>query len=795
MLKIQPYSYRARINFGAKKQEYTPKEVREQKERNILTSADALLFYSATINSKTREMLQELVRIASKGYPSNELNELEYKAIEATKNIPVPVEFPNHPLSIWGGLYLDLKDDLKLPSGIKGIMSRDIAKVLNGETKPDEMTNPQVWSISYEYTNPVGGQTDIAREVPQALNKQGINTIAVSPMFKISANGKKINYLEKDENGNLYYITPNNKTLVQKIYEGDLQTGDRVDKFSVYYGEFGADKQKTLFLYDDDMFNFADTNSPNVYQNLPHSPERVRMAQFNNMTYELLSLAKEGQIKLPGSKLLKAPDKLIAHEAWQSAGLLCKMRLYSLAEDSIHSKRKDTTDYLRKLANNTAVVVHNLGDGYQGQSWDKNVMEGYFNTLYGGFARDIVENSCIADIGNRHFMLFGSPSQRIGFYKDVLNPSHAALVLASSIGPVSEGYRDELVNKGLSSKLDTVVKIKNSRGSLDVYPNGVDKEGLSATRENVAKINSSFARELTELFTDNTKVMPYLEHANDNAELINPVSFSRRKRNNKKIFNALLQDAAKNNYKPSPLINGNKPADFYEGKYGIDIENISADTPIFTMASRLDSQKGFETMVDAYAILSKNYAKNPSKLPVLLISGGGDENIANYIKNAKDELGIMGRRILFTQNRISEPGLLLMNMTTRNCMPSDFEPYGISELKGLYAGSHVIATEVGGMQSNGEISRKIYSYDDYGADKANAITVKDYDFICIAPEWEKPLLREKNAQKLALAMQKDINLSKEETLKMDLNALKTDVSWDKGAIQNYLEQMKIKTTK
>ena len=128
-------------------------------------------------------------------------------------------------------------------------------------------------------------------------------------------------------------------------------------------------------------------------------------------------------------------------------------------------------------------------------------------------------------------------------------------------------------------------------------------------------------------------------------------------------------------------------------------------------------------------------------------------------------------------------------------MPSDFEPYGISELKGLYAGSHVIATEVGGMQSSGEISRKIYSYDDYGADKANAITVKDYDFICIAPEWEKPLLREKNAQKLALAMQKDINLSKEEALKMDLNALKTDVSWDKGAIQNYLEQMKIKTTK
>lgn len=30
---------------------------------------------------------------------------------------------------------------------------------------------------------------------------------------------------------------------------------------------------------------------------------------------------------------------------------------------------------------------------------------------------------------------------------------------------------------------------------------------------------------------------------------------------------------------------------------------------------------------------------------------------------------------------------------------------------------------------------------------------------------------------------------------MDLNALKTDVSWNKGAIQNYMEQMKIKVAK
>ena len=795
MLKVLPCKFAANISFGAKKNDFSAGQTREQKEKNILVCADSLLLYSATVNSKTREILQELSKIAANGYPINELSELEYKSAEAAKNLPIPVYFPNQPLSIWGGLYLDLKDDLKLPASTKWVMSADIAKVLNGETKPDEVTNPNVWSISYEYTNPVGGQTDIAREMPHALEQSGVRTYAISPMFNISVNGKRINYLEKDENGNTYYTTPNNRTLVHKIYEGNLQTGEKTDRLSVYYGEFGPFKQKTLFLYDDDMFNFGETKTPMVYQDLPHSPERARMAQFNNMTYEFLSQAKENDIRLPNGEKLQAPDKLVAHEAWQSGGLLCKLRLYSRAEDTIHAKRKDTTDYLRRLANNTSVVVHNLGDGYQGQSWDKKVMEEYFNILYGDFARDIVENSCIADVENRKFSLFGTPSQRIGFYEDVLNPAHASCVLATSIGPVSEGYRAELAKKGLSSKLDTIIRIKDTKGSLDFYPNGVDKKPLTASAENVEKANKDFEDRLSKIYGTAEKIIPYIENFDNDASLISLDEFARRKDHNKFIFIGLLNDAVKNNGTATPLIHGNNPANFYSGEYGIDISDISVNTPIFTMASRLDSQKGFDTMIDAYVKLVKNCNFDSDDIPVLLISGGGDKSIAEYIQNKKDELKELGKRILFTQNRISNSGLLLMNMTTRNCMPSDFEPYGISELKGLYAGSHVIATEVGGMRSSGEISRKIYSYDDYGADKANAITVKDYDFICIAPEHERAAKRDKNSTKLAQAMYKDILLSREESLKMDLNALKTDVSWNKGAIQNYMEQMKIKVAK
>ena len=62
------------------------------------------------------------------------------------------------------------------------------------------------------------------------------------------------------------------------------------------------------------------------------------------------------------------------------------------------------------------------------------------------------------------------------------------------------------------------------------------------------------------------------------------------------------------------------------------------------------------------------------------------------------------------------------------------------------------------------------------------------------PDWDRGARKERNSDKLAAAMKKDISLSREESLKMDINALKTDVSWDKGAIQNYMDKMKIKVS-
>ncbi len=685
-------------------------------------------------------------------------------------------------LSIWGDVSLDLMQGSRLNPYAREKMTNEISRVLNNESYPTSMKNPRVFSVSYEgWGHAAGGQADIANQLPAALKNVGIDSCAIAPMFNINVidkNGNVTRYGVREDDGVLKYFAPGFKegVEVEKVYSGKMGHDDLV----IYRGLIGPAKQEVLFLSDNKHFNFGDVRGyKNIYQNFWHSNERLRMAQFNNMFYHTVLKLQRGEVKLADGEAVKPPDKVVLHEAWQSGGFLCKARLLSYAEESDGIITAHEGDALRKLADNSIVTVHNIGNDYQGQEGYPDLMKDYWNTLYGKYAHEIVENSCIADNG-RDIGMFGTPSQRVGFFAQVLNPAHAAMTLATRIGPVSEGYLNEILKHGLAAKLSDLIKLRGVKGGLVSLPNGVDKRSYAASAENVAKLNAYFGDSL------NKKIVPYLEKF-DSKEPININEFMQQKRHNKEIYVELLKDSVTNPNQKIFLT----PPNFYQGAHGIDITGITADTPIFSMASRLDDQKGFDTIVDAYSKLMEGYCKSDPNRPVLLLSGGGNDHLSWYIKTAKDRLGADGDRLLFTEQRVSNEGLMLTNMTTRNIMPSDFEPYGISELKGLYAGSHVICTEVGGMKSIPAVSRKIFSYAQ-NPEKANAVTVPDYDYMCMQGNQRgKDLARTLNARALKEAMSTDIRLDEKVSAQMDINALHTDVSWNKGAIQNYCDQMAI----
>jgi len=701
-------------------------------------------------------------------------------------------------ISIWDDKSLNLNSAAKIDSNVSlkegeiGPVARkiqnEIGRIVNGESKPTPMKDPKIWSVSYEGLGyAVGGQADIAKELPVALQNEGADVLSVAPLVSMDCEADGIKYGIKKDGEKLFYVAPQMKQgiEVQKLYEGKLDDGSL---FEAYYAPKGPHGAPVLYLTDNNYLDMGNTVTNNVYQNTAKSNERVRMAQFNNLLYEAAIQAKEGKLVIPGAEK-SVPDKVVAHEAWQSAGFLMKARLLSHALEADGKLNSDSAEYIRGLADNTAVITHNIGPGYQGYQGEKDINEAYFNTIYGDYAHDMVYYSCVPeDTDDRILGLSSTESQRLGFYAKDFRPAHAAVLLATKIGPVSEGYVSEIINDGLAGDLTRVIQTRKKKGGLVPFPNGVDKKSLAATAENVKSIN-----DVLDKYGITERVVPYIENYNDDAKTIDIQELIQKRDNNNNIFTTLLKSQLDPNSTVKPF--GEK-AEFYKGEHGLNLEGISPKTKIYSMASRLDSQKGFDTAVDAYKLLVSKYKGPKEDTPVLILSGAGNAELEKYIKDKKDEMGKDGTRLLYTAARVPNETLLLMNMATTGLMPSDFEPYGISDVKVMYAGSHIINTEVGGMKAEGNVSRKIYSLKNDGVEKANAITIDDYEYICSLPSnVNKEKIKNNNAKRLFKAMSEDCRLTREDSAKLDRNALATDVSWNKGAVQNYCEQMGIEITK
>lgn len=740
----------------------------------------------------------------------------------STKTLLTPnVEAPKIPegLNIAGNTFLKLNKEGNISDATIVKIKNEIQSSLDGDFQMKEYDKTKLWSVSYEgWGGFAGGQHDVANELPTAMKAEGIDTIVVAPLLKVKDKKNPIFSLTAIEGQADKFLYKTNKefpggskeVVVTKIYDEAMNGSE--DKLQVFHAKVGPKQVDVLFVHDNRLFDLKEVEKfGSIYDNVPHSDHKTRLAQFSNLTYELLMKAKEGKIKIDG-KAIEAPNKMLAHEAWQSGSLLQKMKLFSHVEEEHNlrgEKTKELASYARELANNTGVIIHNVNHSYQGwaESFDKEnpfkQMEDYYNLLYGKYAHKMVESNIIDD-------LQGTGLQRVGFVGDWMNAAHSGITLAAKIGSVSEGYTKELTEKGLGSKLTELIKIKWQNGGLVSFPNGVDKSIESASKDCVDKINNK----LKDLGRKE-RIQYYLEKPTDKVNPDNKAEvakFLKAKLENQKVFLTLLKEDVQN-YKTlqsnpdakvpkSILFNKDALQGFYGDYNHVDLSGIDPNKAdgitVYSMASRLDKQKGFDTTADALVKLAKTWNTNPEtkgKEDLFLFSGAGDAEIEKYLAKTMEKLHNINpdfaKRVLFTRDRLSPQGLLLTNMTTRNIMPSDFEPYGISDAKGLYAGTHVITTGVGGTNPSGSISRKIFDYDD-NQKTANAMVMKDYEYMCTAKDDDKKFIRKRNATKLADMLVRNMNLPKDNITRMDINALNTDVSWDKGAVQNYFDILKIK---
>lgn len=136
-----------------------------------------------------------------------------------------------------------------------------------------------------------------------------------------------------------------------------------------------------------------------------------------------------------------------------------------------------------------------------------------------------------------------------------------------------------------------------------------------------------------------------------------------------------------------------------------DLTGVTADTPVFTLAGRIEDQKGVDIYAKGILEFYQNYkGKN---YPVFYIQGiGADPKYMNFFLNAKEEVAKTNpeaaKRMVAT-SLFKEPsrynGCKMMADFTP--MPSWFEPFGLVHKENAkFNGSIPITNEVGGLTAN-----------------------------------------------------------------------------------------------
>lgn len=830
----------------------------EQKIKNIIEKHDGLI----------QELKSQIEKCKITSEPSGayleKLDELEAKYarkiadvlhLQNSSNAPIPL-----PKRLVGErVEMSVNCTKRIKENAWRKIRSEMADSFAGKYRKIEKLDPQdVRLVSVSYEGPgghaAGGQYDIATQLPDALAEQGVPTWNIGPA---------VNYVKKNaageittrfgifakKDGSFTYACPRPLTSKSKpaqengacIYSvekiGDFGLPDNGTNMAVYY----EPKTKTFLLQDDKYFDFGEATVKNTYENLPNSSERIRMAQFNNMTFEFLNNCMEGKIKVPmtegGAPETLIPNRMVAHEAWQSGGLFQKLKLLTHAREADGTLTSDSAEKLRTLADSSVMPVHNCGPAYQNGFW-KEIPE-YMDAIFGGYSHDMM---IATDL---RLLDLPKDMHTLGLIRDYYNPAMPAAILAR-YGAVSSGYQTELglkLKEGADERMGMfsaeLVPIFQKRNHIvnGGLPNGVDIAPFEPSVVNINAMNKNFQkaerggfavdsyRYIDEAGQQHSGIMPYLT---EDGKTLSLKEFSARRKHNQQIFLDMLKKqvgAENGEWQQTPLFKNSKVV---KGWTTFDISTATVDTPIYSTVSRFDDQKGISTTLVAYEKLMREWSakKLPEeKRPILLAKLNKVEDESGHfeklIKEMEERLKKDGvpHRFVHVNGFLLDDGLQLVNMTTRPIMFSDFEPFGISDVKGLYAGSHILATNVGGMNAanKGKIGEKVvgvfagvqknptefkptvYNGRDSFSSAQNAVLVGNgsnyVPFVTINDSVAKKEQIQKNGEEIFEALMFDSQLTRAQTDVMDKNALQVDCSWKNGAVQNYMRHLNINTEK
>ncbi len=563
-------------------------------------------------------------------------------------------------------------------------------------------------------------------------------------------------------------------------------------------------KYRTVF-YDSKKFDLSarklnEGEKFNLYRNDSlASGETERMTYFSKFFTEQLYRADESEFVLnaldkvdkagnviinpktnkPEKEYFKLGADAIIGNDWHTGPISAILRQLTTIK-KYYGMDPQKADKLQNIPIMT--ILHNVEyKGCVGYSQER-----MFNIMFGEHAAKIVENAFMPDVAvvkdkaglPQHLwnaMMTG---------KDV-NPQMMAASYSDILIPVSEQYgKDISTHSGFGGTVHDIFKM---RARLFEYANEDYVKSIALKNEqdtNLVKntktliginngcdtsnniLSEKVARTMEkDLNLPENSIIPYNKYAN----------ILDWHNHNKEVY--LVNKIVKEVETAKNSAGKDNPLKMYMPEL-TDLTGVTVDTPVFTLAGRIEDQKGVNIYAQGILEFYKNY--KGTNYPVFYIQGiGADPRYMNFFLDAKKELAKTNpqaaKRMVAT-SLFSEPGRYngCKMMADFTPMPSWFEPFGLVHKENAkFNGSIPITNEVGGLTAN-------------LTDGLNALFVKyQHRF---DPNIDAVKI---NGENLGKVFEKAVNIfeDKEKFGKMLKSSLETDHGWlvKDGPIDQYLK--------
>ncbi len=602
------------------------------------------------------------------GLSHEQLTDIE-EGLNTTKEWLIEKTYSEKWAAIQDGGYtnkINIRSDKKISGKVKDVIKTEAYKLISKKPYwPKVIHNPHIWMVTAETRTfmKTGGLADVAVDLAEAFNKRynkGVGSPKMTIIQPLYESGELVILRRLKSAAAKYEYTSiplgNSIELVDAWKEIEVAiSNNKTTTISVLKGTFKGIEY--IFLRNKRFFGNL-SNDGKVVK--PFAKNDYSILESENFAF--FSKAVSNYIKdLKENDSKYAPDIIVAND-WHAAPISAQLRYLMQAKADNGAISKSLAQKLKDIY--FIYIIHNLG--YQGWGSDDNTSQ-ILNLLYEGYANSIFKSAYVPDMQD---------TSRSIIIRDTYNAAIHGLSLADIVVAVSPNYAKEIAShKFYGYDFVDLLRKRQTHGNLIGILNGIGQEDIAPDGRLTIEVNGKFSS-----YGFGNAIIWY----NKNSPKKHFIS---AKAENKRKFINFIRENTLQSVLNVETTDGNNFSN-------IDLAKID-ETPLLTVVTRLEEQKGIEIMAAGIRYAVTRYVPPGKEKPVVVILGTGSE--ANVLNQLKDKFPEVSERVLFFNTFSNTLKHIIQIAGDMFLMPSKFEPCGLGQLESMAKGNVPVANATGGL--------------------------------------------------------------------------------------------------